>query len=92
MNKKELGSYYTPKNLADFMVDYCLSQLNSNTIDVLEPSVGDGMFITAINDCNLSNSFEAINLTIVEREEDELTKANFIHYETSNFGKENFDK
>jgi adenine-specific DNA-methyltransferase len=76
MNKKELGSYYTPKNLADFMVDYCLSQLNGDNINVLEPSVGDGMFISSINDCNLSNGFETINLTVVEREKDELTKAN----------------
>ena len=71
-NQKKIGSYYTPKNLADFMVDYCLSQLNMQIINVLEPSVGDGMFVSSINDSNLTNYLDAINLTIVEREEKEL--------------------
>ena len=75
-NQKKIGSYYTPKNLADFMVDYCLSQLNMQIINVLEPSVGDGMFVSSINDSNLTNYLDAINLTIVEREEKELNKAN----------------
>jgi adenine-specific DNA-methyltransferase len=75
-NKKKIGSFYTPKNLADFMVNYCLSKIQQQTINVLEPSVGDGMFISSINDCNLSDGFEQINLTIVEREKEELTKAN----------------
>jgi adenine-specific DNA-methyltransferase len=75
-NQKIRGSYYTPKNLADFMAAYCLSQIQQQIINVLEPSVGDGMFISSINDYHLINDFEAINLTIVEREEEELSKAN----------------
>lgn len=76
MNKKELGSYYTPKSLADFMVDYCLAQIDKQTIKILEPSVGDGMFISSINDSDFANNYDEINLTIVEREEKELIKAN----------------
>ena len=75
MNKKSLGSYYTPLNLAKFIADYCLSQIDKPNISVLEPSVGDGNFVQAINETEALNSFNKINLTIVERENEELKKA-----------------
>lgn len=75
-DQKKIGSYYTPEKLADFMTNYCFSQIQQQTIKVLEPSVGDGIFISSINNSDLVNNFDTINLTIVEREEKELTKAN----------------
>lgn len=74
MNKKETGSYYTPLNLAKFIADYCLSQIDKLNISVLEPSVGDGNFVQAINEIETLNNFNRINLTIVEREKEELEK------------------
>jgi len=73
--KRVIGSYYTPKKLADFMVEYSLSKLDKKKISILEPSVGDGIFISSI--CNFSNigKFNEIFLNIVEREEEELQKA-----------------
>lgn len=75
MNKKSIGSYYTPLNLAKFIADYCLSQIDKPNISILEPSVGDGNFVQAINEIETLNNFNSINLTIVEREKEELKKA-----------------
>lgn len=75
MNKKKLGSYYTPTRLADFVANYCLSKINNQeTISILEPSVGDGAFISAISKSNELERFETINNTIVEKENEELQK------------------
>lgn len=75
MNKKNLGSYYTPLRLSNFIADYCLENFDQNTISILEPSVGDGNFVSAISNNQQLNRFEDINLTIVEREIKELSKA-----------------
>jgi adenine-specific DNA-methyltransferase len=48
-NKRNIGSYYTPKIIADFLVNYLSHKLYDNKfISVLEPSAGDGIFIDAI--------------------------------------------
>ncbi|SNR68673.1 Eco57I restriction-modification methylase domain-containing protein [Lutibacter flavus] len=75
MNKKSIGSYYTPLNLAKFIAEYCLSQIDKPNISVLEPSVGDGNFVQAINEIERLDNFNKISLTIVEREKAELNKA-----------------
>uniref|UniRef100_UPI00404AE452 Eco57I restriction-modification methylase domain-containing protein n=1 Tax=Gelidibacter sp. TaxID=2018083 RepID=UPI00404AE452 len=75
MNKKSIGSYYTPIDLAKFIADYCLTQIDKSNISILEPSVGDGTFVQAINEFESLFKFKNINLTIVEREEEELKKA-----------------
>lgn len=75
MNKKKLGSFYTPTRLADFVANYCLSKINSQVcITVLEPSVGDGSFIKAINKSYEIERFENIINTVVEKENEELQK------------------
>lgn len=75
MNKKKLGSYYTPPRLADFVANYCLSKINNQeTISILEPSVGDGAFISAISKSKELEKFEIIYNTVVEKEKDELQK------------------
>ncbi len=75
MNKKELGSYYTPQRLANFIANYCISRIDRDSISILEPSVGDGAFIEAINVSPQVNNFDTIRLEVVERENDELDKA-----------------
>tara|TARA_R110001606_G_scaffold280267_3_gene428939 strand:- start:877 stop:2469 length:1593 start_codon:yes stop_codon:yes gene_type:complete len=75
MNKRNLGSYYTPIRLSNFIADYCLESLNQNAITILEPSVGDGNFVAAISKNNQIERFQNISLTIVEREINELNKA-----------------
>ena len=75
MNKKELGSYYTPQRLANFIANYCIQKLDKDSISILEPSVGDGSFIEAINISPEINNFESVELEVVERELVELDKA-----------------
>lgn len=50
-NVKQDGSYYTPRRLADYIVYRLFKEGKYNfdsTLDVLEPSVGDGIFVDAL--------------------------------------------
>lgn len=50
-NIKSEGSYYTPQLLADYIVYRLFDEGNyqfNDTVDILEPSVGDGIFLNAI--------------------------------------------
>jgi adenine-specific DNA-methyltransferase len=50
--QKETGAYYTPRRLADYIVYRLFSEggysFNKKHIDVLEPSVGGGMFLSSL--------------------------------------------
>jgi len=61
-NNKNTGSFYTPKVIADFLVDYLSLKLqNKDSISVLEPSAGDGIFIKSIyNHKTLSKKIQKI--------------------------------
>jgi adenine-specific DNA-methyltransferase len=74
MNKKQIGSFYTPKIIADFMVDYLAKKLQNKTaLEILEPSSGDGIFIrTLYNHAKLSSKLN--NVIAIEREEEEVEK------------------
>jgi adenine-specific DNA-methyltransferase len=75
VNRRQLGSYYTPNRLAKVIADYCLEKFQEENISILEPSVGDGNFAEAISQSNQLNRFKSVNLTIVEKEKNELLKA-----------------
>ena len=45
--EKLTGSYYTPENLVNFMVDYLQTQ-KQDLSNVLEPSAGDGRFLSLL--------------------------------------------
>jgi adenine-specific DNA-methyltransferase len=48
-NRKNTGSFYTPKSIADFLVNYLSEKLRGkDNISILEPSAGDGIFVKAI--------------------------------------------
>jgi adenine-specific DNA-methyltransferase len=73
-NRKNTGSFYTPKLIADFLVNYLFNKLEGKSnITILEPSAGDGSFINAIYYHN-KFSPKILSLTAVEREKDELNK------------------
>ncbi|CAN2039370.1 adenine-specific DNA-methyltransferase [Candidatus Magnetomoraceae bacterium gMMP-15] len=74
-NKKKLGAYYTPKIISDFMVGRCLNKLKLNNISLLEPSVGDGIFVQSLNNYLKKKNIQEVNLTIIETEKLELVKA-----------------
>jgi len=69
--KKQTGSYYTPEKLSNFIVQYLESHIENNS-NVLEPSVGDGSFISALNNLKKSKSF---SLTVIDSNVLELEKA-----------------
>jgi len=74
--KKLIGSYYTPGFLADFVVDYLSHYLILNdNIDVLEPSVGDGVFIKSLNNNLFPKTDKIISITAIEKYKQELEKA-----------------
>lgn len=75
MNKKSLGSYYTPIRLANVIADYCLEYFDQENLSILEPSAGDGNFAVAITENKQLARFKQVNLTIVESESLELDKA-----------------
>lgn len=79
MSKKNTGSYYTPNYLAEFVVSRVITHFKyyQTTLPILEPSVGDGSFIKAIqNFKNIKKSI--IELTAVENNSEELSKAKHI--------------
>lgn len=98
-NKKLTGSFYTPKVIADFIVDYLSTKLKSkSTISILEPSVGDGVFIHSIfNHSDLS--FKVKEIVAIERDKKELEKISFkkpkfngIHSDFLEYQKDNISK
>jgi adenine-specific DNA-methyltransferase len=74
--KKFNGSYYTPNDLTNFIIDYTIKKFNcKESINILEPSVGDGAFLRAILDHEKIRGFEKISITLVEKDANELQKA-----------------
>lgn len=72
--KKLTGSYYTPKKLTSFIVGRLRGNVFKKNTSILEPSVGDGVFIDALKELNASSS-NNLDLTIVDINPGELTKA-----------------
>lgn len=58
-NNKETGSYYTPYNLINFMNRY-LQKNSQSFVNVLEPSAGDGRFLSVL--LSQSDNVKAIEL------------------------------
>ncbi|MFB6318417.1 Eco57I restriction-modification methylase domain-containing protein [Saccharicrinis sp. FJH54] len=70
-NKKQTGSYYTPDYLAHFITKRVLAHFEDiKYLSVLEPSAGDGAFISELN-----KNILKINLTAIELDNKELQKA-----------------
>lgn len=72
MDKKNTGSYYTPSYLASFISKRVLSHFRNRTrMSILEPSVGDGAFVSELEKEETIN----INLTALDINEVELKRA-----------------
>lgn len=71
-NKKNTGSYYTPSYLAEFISKRVLSHFEGRIhMSILEPSVGDGAFISELEKEEIIN----ISLTALDINETELKTA-----------------
>ena len=67
-NQKQTGSYYTPQYLASFISKRVLSHFENRTrISILEPSVGDGAFISELEkEENINIHLTALDINEVE--------------------------
>ena len=63
MSNKEFGQFFTPKIIADFMVDLISKPKNAK---ILEPCAGEGVFLTALTEKGYTNidAFEIDNKLI----------------------------
>ena len=85
-NNKETGSYYTPYELIKFMIKY-LKEKEQNFTNVLEPSAGDGRFLSAL--LSLSTNVTAVEVNGLKVEDIrakyeahnlEVKESNFLDY------------
>lgn len=91
------GGYYTPSDIANFIIQWAAPQHNST---ILEPSCGDGSFLAALK--NAAPSCKQQNVTGIELDPDEAEKAAghgyeivngdfFSYYERNIEGQKSFD-
>lgn len=76
-DRKKNGSYYTPINIADFVISYLLPDLlvGLKQVNFLEPSAGDGVFVQSLlNRLEQFPDQPAANILTIEREEKESDK------------------
>lgn len=74
--QKKTGSFYTPSKVADHIIKTCFAHLpNKKEINILEPSVGDGIFIRAILKNLTKGQEKKIKITAIDTNKIELAKA-----------------
>ncbi len=75
-NSKFTGSYYTPKTLCDFLMSHINKRyINKKQLSILEPSCGDGQFLSSFFDSINIKHFKRIEIDIVDINKSELEKA-----------------
>ena len=75
-DKNKFGQYFTPKIVADFMVE--LADINVNS-KVLEPSCGEGVFLDLLQQKGIEN------VTAYEIDTDLATHFSNVRYESRIF-------
>lgn len=79
MSKKESGSYYTPKVLADFLSNHIVQKYIKGTeISILEPSCGDGEFVSSFFKSLDLNAVENVSIDLFDINKKELDKARIL--------------
>lgn len=78
--KKQLGQYFTPRFVADFMLQLASSSKNGA---VLEPSSGEGVFLESLSDAGFTN-IDAYDVddSLAMRRRDLVTIQSFITLDT----------
>ncbi len=73
---KNTGTYYTPKILSDFLVKHVFSKyLQRDHVSILEPSCGDGQFVSSLLANNVLRDFTSVKLNLLDINPNELGKA-----------------
>lgn len=74
--RKKTGSYYTPEILSDFLVKHILTKyIQPGELSILEPSCGDGEFLSALADHLNKENYKEVRLDIHDINAKELDKA-----------------
>lgn len=74
-NKKNTGSYYTPEILSDFLINHIFTKyLTSKNLSILEPSCGDGQFISSLFKHIHCDNYTKFDLTICDINDVEIAK------------------
>ena len=83
--KKQNGSYFTPHSLSDFLIKHIFEHYElPKSMKVLEPSCGDGRFISSLLK-NTNQSF-FYDLTLVEKRETDLAEClSLINHDSDRF-------
>ena len=75
INQKHTGSYYTPETLSDFLTSHIFNKyIHSVDLGILEPSCGDGQFVSSLFNTLNVNNYNSIDLTICDINDIELAK------------------
>ncbi|WP_418968486.1 N-6 DNA methylase [Alloscardovia omnicolens] len=85
--QKLRGAYYTPLQLANAMVNLCVSE---DIHTVLEPSCGDGVFLDSLSRLNLIEKIGTIDAVEIEQEEAEKVQNNYCNYHNVHILHEDF--
>jgi adenine-specific DNA-methyltransferase len=85
-SEKLRGGFYTPLPIANFIIKWALEY--GHSVDILEPSCGDGSFLKQLKD---SNTFYN-SLTAVELDEVEIAKAKSLKVPRAKFINDDFHK
>lgn len=75
LDKKHTGSYYTPKILSDFLITHIFNNyIQDDSLSILEPSCGDGQFMSSLFNNIDYNNYNKIDVTICDINDVELGK------------------
>lgn len=75
-SQKQNGSYYTPDFLSRFIMSYASSHfIDLEAISILEPSIGDGVFLKSFHNTEFHESVKSFNFTGIDKVNTELFKA-----------------
>ncbi|MFT6638401.1 MAG: adenine-specific DNA-methyltransferase [Flavobacterium sp.] len=91
--KKNTGSYYTPKTLTDFLTKHILYKyIKGSNLSILEPSCGDGEFISSIFNSLDLKKFNSIDIDLLDIDKKELEKAQLLIPESKKINKRIYNK
>lgn len=90
-HQKKYGSFYTPSNIASFIVNRVISFSNHKITTILEPSCGDGIFIEHLlnneffNNKKYTIDMVEINLDTAEKLKDKFSKIKHLNIFNKDF-------
>ena len=85
--QKLKGAYYTPLQIANAMVNLCISE---NIHTVLEPSCGDGVFLDSLKQLSILEKTDSVDAVEIETDESKKVQNNYANYKNVHVLNEDF--